>query len=226
MITHHRTRLRPPAPADTSSKVRRLRREPMARAATSTLFRPAEAGARSADRPGLAPAAGFTPADRSGLAPAGAAFPAAVERPLAVQHPIQRQQPDPIPALARVRRVRGQRVLLERDLASALGTLAGRLSDMAARHADWFPESARFALAPEECVQQGIWYTRSGPEPLDWKAHRPLAPVVYTLEGLVAAAHWLASEAERAGDPYSECADLTRRFRTAWLALAEEQLLP
>jgi hypothetical protein len=133
--------------------------------------------------------------------------------------------------------------LLERDLASALGTLPGRLADLAMRHADWFPEAARFSLSAEEAVQQGVWYThhqeqgaaagagrsraigqRGEARPLvDWTAFPPLPPVVYTAEGLIAAAHWLSAEASRAGDPYAECADLSARFRLAWAALQPER---
>jgi hypothetical protein len=139
--------------------------------------------------------------------------------------------------------VRGQRVLLERDLASALGTLSGRLADLALRHADWFPETARFSLSAAEAVQQGLWYTRgdgthAGVQPmlsgpghqradgsavLDQAAFPSLPPVVYTADGLIAAAHWLSTEAARAGDPYAECADLSARFRLAWAALDPER---
>jgi len=159
-----------------------------------------------------------------------------------VQPPRRIDAADPQRALARVRTVRGQRVLLERDLASALGTLPGRLADLAMRHADWFPEAARFSLHAEEAVQQGLWYThhqeqrvaagagqqraggrRGEAQPLvDWTALPPLPPVVYTADGLIAAAHWLSAEASRAGDPYAECADLSARFRLTWAALQPE----
>ncbi|GEM_PF-1185433 len=160
--------------------------------------------------------------------------------PVRVLQPARRvDAPDPHRALARVRTVRGQRVLLERDLASALGTLPGRLADLALRHADWFPDTARFALSASEAVQQGLWYTRSDGNHadvhkpfsraghqrateravLDQTAFPPLPPVVYAIDGLIAAAHWLSTEAARAGDPYAECADLSARFRLAWAAL-------
>jgi hypothetical protein len=131
--------------------------------------------------------------------------------------------PDPQWALARVRMLRGQRVLLERDLASALGTLSGRLADLALRHPEWFPVQARFALSPQECEQQGLWFTRPDLAPAGfaarWRDYPPAAPVAYTADGLVAAAHWLEAEAVRAGDPYAETTDLAARFRLAWQAL-------
>ncbi|MBI1193156.1 MAG: hypothetical protein GC205_08275 [Bacteroidetes bacterium] len=177
----------------------------------------------------------------SGLRKVRPAVEPARQRPPQAAVPLRRRvdAPDPHRALARVRTVRGQRVLLERDLASALGTLPGRLADLALRHADWFPETARFALSASEAVQQGLWYTRSDGsqtdvrKPLSRAGHSrnadcavlnqaafpPLAPVVYAMDGLIAAAHWLSTEAARAGDPYAECADLSARFRLAWAAL-------
>ena len=155
-----------------------------------------------------------------------AVIPQPVERQYATVLPAVRPRvlPDPHRALARVRTVRGQRVLLERDLASALGTLSGRLADLALRHADWFPASARFALSPSECAEQGLWYTRKevsdGLQGLNTTDLSAIPAVVYTADGLVAAAHWLANEANRAGDPYSESEDLLQRFRLAWSALA------
>lgn len=121
--------------------------------------------------------------------------------------PVQRQEAaDPHRAVARTRRLRGEAVLLERDLASALGTLPGRLADLAWRHAEWFPEGARFALSAQECAEQGL--STIG-EP----------PVAYSAQGLVAAAHWLCNEARRQADAYAETEDLERRFQIAWMAL-------
>lgn len=130
---------------------------------------------------------------------------------------------DPHRALARVRILRGQRVLLERDLAFALGTLPGRLADLAQRHADWFPPSARFALSPGECEQAKLWFAQpvSG-DGLSAAVRSGAQPVIaYAADGLVSAAHWLANEAHRAADPYAECSDLPERFQLAWGALSE-----
>jgi hypothetical protein len=113
---------------------------------------------------------------------------------------------DPWRAVARTRRVRGRAVLLEADLAAALGTLPGRLADLAWRHPDWFGEPARFALTDAERAEQGL--PAGG-----------LPPVAYTADGLVAAAHWLANEARREADAYAEAPDLAERLRIAWSVL-------
>lgn len=128
----------------------------------------------------------------------------------------------------RSRFLRGKRVLLESDLAAALGVTEARLRDVATRHPDWFSENARFTLSVEECRQLDLWWMRHGRNP--WKLDdnlpireglRPQTPSAYSADGVVAAAHWIATEASWLMDSMCAPEDLHERFQIVWKALRQ-----
>ena len=128
----------------------------------------------------------------------------------------------------RSRFLRGKRVLLESDLAAALGVTEARLRDIAMRHQDWFGENARFTLSVEECRQLDLWWMRHAHNPWKLDENLPIreelrsqTPSAYSADGVVAAAHWIATEASWLTDSMHAPEDLHERFQVVWKALRQ-----
>ncbi len=100
----------------------------------------------------------------------------------------------PLTALARTERtilvVRGQRVILDADLAELYGVPVKRLNEQVKRNRSRFPEDFMFQLTGEEMriLRSQIATLRSG-----WGQHRKYLPFAFTEHGAVMAANVLNS---------------------------------
>jgi hypothetical protein len=151
----------------------------------------------------------------------------------------------PMPSLAanRIKNLRGKSVILEDDLSMGLGISVARLEEVVERRPDWFTGSARFRLRSQECDQLDLWWTRSRPDsqeaPLadsgeeqDLIKHEsnylsfemdysPRLPIAYSVDGLIAMAHWLAYDAQLNVDAKEVPETFLNDFRKIYLSLLD-----
>ncbi|MFT7588222.1 MAG: hypothetical protein ACI959_000429 [Limisphaerales bacterium] len=128
----------------------------------------------------------------------------------------------------RVHTLNGKKVILEADLAFALGTFAGHLNNIAVRKADWFPKQVRFTISAEQASTIGLWWTKAeidfetGKAEILQKEYAPVLPAVYTLDGVIAMTHWLAAYAAEPTDAQPVVIDLLDRFKKVRKALLDK----
>lgn len=96
---------------------------------------------------------------------------------------VHRQHPVPAPLAAaeiaaRIRVVRGQRILLDQDLARLYGVPTKAINQAVARNPDRFPDDFAFVLVPEE-----VAYLRSQSVTSSWGGRR-YPPLAFTEQGV------------------------------------------
>ena len=97
----------------------------------------------------------------------------------------------PVPEIGqRILFVRGQRVMLDSDLAKLYGVPTKRLNEQVRRNTPRFPNDFMFRLTAEEAVNLMSHFATSS---LGWGGHRKL-PLVFTQEGVAMLSGILRSE--------------------------------
>ena len=88
-----------------------------------------------------------------------------------------------------IRWIRGQKVLLDSDLATLYGVTTGNLNKAVKRNADRFPSDFMFQLKPEELAKLKFQFGISS-----WGGRRRSRPYVFTEQGIAMLSSVLKSE--------------------------------
>lgn len=97
---------------------------------------------------------------------------------------------DNIESLIKV--IRGQQVMLDKDLAMLYGVEAKVLNQAVKRNVERFPDDFRFQLTKEECLRSQIVTLKNNPDEMEAAAsskrgkHTKYLPYVFTQEGVAA----------------------------------------
>lgn len=93
---------------------------------------------------------------------------------------------------SKIHEIRGQRVMLDRDLAEMYGVETKVLNQAVKRNIDRFPEDFMFQLTKEECLRSQIVTLKNNPDEMEAAAsskrgkHIKYLPYVFTQEGVAA----------------------------------------
>ena len=95
-----------------------------------------------------------------------------------------------------IHQIRGERVILDSDLARIYGVSTTRLNEQVKRNAERFPEDFAFRLNKEELANLMSQFAISSPQP----GGRRKPPLVFTEHGAIMAANVLKQHGSRADE--------------------------
>ncbi len=104
----------------------------------------------------------------------------------------QSNSPVPVPVESVIHTVRGQKVILDTDLAKIYGVEIRRLNEQVKRNADRFPDDFMFRITPDEWEE--VRRLRSQNATLRRGQHRKYPPYAFTEHGALMAANILKSK--------------------------------
>jgi hypothetical protein len=108
--------------------------------------------------------------------------------------------------------VRGQRVMLDADLAAVYGVTTKRLNEQVKRNSDRFPDDFLFQLTQEEVLE--LWRSRSQIATLKRGQNIKYVPYAFTEHGAIMAANVLNSPPRRChSEPVEESLSSQTQYR-------------